>query len=1048
VGDLTAGKGVSTKACLSTALGASIGAPGGRGAASRRASLIFLAALALAITVSLGAASALADALPSVTIDAPTAVSYTSAHFSGTVNPNSGPSSASWHFELSETGEPGSFFQFDGGGEISGSQAEEADPVVVESNGEFLQPGHEYFVRLVASNEGGLNQVASGAEPFTTKVVAPPTVSIEPPTEITGTSVHMEGKINPGAPPGNPSAFYVDWRFGCTPICVPVGMHISADSSQHSVSADLTGLEPNTDYEVTLVASNAGGQASAGPVSVKTSQVPPAAQTLYAGSLGIHEATLAARVNPRNSSTTYQFEWGTDPSYGHVSPAAPQSLGSSDTSFHVVTSPLIGLAEGATYHYRVVATNSETSQTASGVDRTFTILSPSGPPTPCPNPGFRTGVASALPDCRAYEQVSPVEKNGADVLGYDTNVRAAANGQRVTFASYSGFDGAQGLRTFAPYVGSRGANGWGTSALYPPQEAKGVEFLKLSSGALGYSEQLTAAVVKLGPPSPVPGAEPGTENLYTRNLDTGAYTLLAPVGVEYLNSVGFDAGSSDFSHILFESPAKLTPEAPVDAPGAFGGAGPINLYESVGGEVRLVGILPNEEAAPEGARAGSASHFPTPVGGGGVELYYTQNTISADGTRIFWTDPSTGQLYARLNGAETVHVSASQRSEPDPEGTRAAFYRAATPDGSRVFFTSDEKLTDDSTASHLPSPSDLRENTGDLYSYDIDTNELADLTVAQSGSADVIGILGASDDGSFVYFAANGDPLADGAPSRGELFSEDLYNLYVWHDGQVGYISSLRQHTSDDFNWETNSVENTQPKTSRVTPGGRYLLFGSIARLTSYDNNGQLEFYRYDGVSHELQCVSCNPRNQTAIGGASLAAGAPQGQATVRLPPFLTNVISSDGSRVYFQTKEALVPSDGNGWTDVYEWQAGRDYLISSGQAAGDSYLGDAATNGSDVFFTTRQSMVGQDTDANVDMYDARVNGGIAAQNPPPAGAPCSGDACRTETGAAPPAAAPSSSTLNGPPNRRRHRHHGKNHRRDRHGGKHPQGRQGNGTRG
>jgi hypothetical protein len=567
---------------------------------------------------------------------------------------------------------------------------------------------------------------------------------------------------------------------------------------------------------------------------------------------------------------------------------------------------------------------------------------------------------------------------------------------------------------------------------------KGTEFLTLSPQPLGYSEQLTAAVVKLGEPSPVPGAEPGTENLYTRNLDTAAYTLLTTAGVDFVNSIGFDAGSSDFSHLLFESPAKLTPEAPVDAPGTFGGASPINLYESVDGQVRLVGILPDGEPAPEGARAGSASHFPSPVSGGGVELYYTQNTISKDGSRIFWTDPSTGQIYARLNGAETVHVSASQRSQPDPEGTRAAFFRAATPDGSRVYFTSDEKLTDDSTASHLPQASDLREHTGDLYSYDVDTNELTDLTVSQSGSANVIGVLGASDDGSFVYFAASGDPLAPGAPSEAELFKGEVDNVYVWHNGRVTYISTLSYTNSDAFNWETNAVENAQMKSSRVTPGGRYLLFGSLARLTSYDNAGQLEYYRYDGVSGELECVTCNPRSETAASGASLATGAPDGQATVRLPPFLTNVISSDGSRVFFQTKEALVPSDSNGMIDVYEWQGGRVSLISTGQAASNSYLGDVGTTGDDIFFVTRQQLVGQDTDQNIDMYDARVNGGLAAQNPAPPATLCSGDVCRPNAGAGPEAEVPSSSTLSGPPNSkpRRHRHHRKKHRRRHHHGK------------
>jgi hypothetical protein len=999
-------------------------------------------ALLLAISVSLGAASALADAPPTATIDAPT-VSYTSADFSGTVNPNGGPSPANWHFELSETGEPGSFFPFDGGGEISGSQAEEANPVAVESTREYLQPGHEYFVRLVASNEAGGNQVATEAKSFTTEAVALPTVSIEAPTEVSGTSAHVEGTINPGAPVGNPPAFDVNWYFECTPSCSYVSGQIAADSSQHTVSGELTALEPNTDYEVRLKASNAGGQASAGPVSMKTGQVAPAIEPLYAGSLGLHEATLAANVNPKNASTSYFFEWGTDTSYGNVAPATPQPLAASDDSLHIVTAPLTGLDEGTTYHFRVVATNNESSQTASGVDHAFTTMAPSGPPVSCPNSQFRGGVASQLPDCRAYEQVSPTHKNGADVLGYETNARAAANGNRVTFVSYGGFDGAQGLKTFEPYYATRGAQGWSTSALYPKQELSGPEFFRIYPQPLGYSEQLTSAAMELVGPPPVAGAESGTENLYTRNLDTGAFTLLTSVGAKYRAGVGISAGSSDFSHVLFETGAKLTPDAPIDNPEAQS-AEPVNLYESDNGQVRLASVLPNGDPAPMGGRAGFAEVTGNGIGGGGISDFFTQNTMSIDGSRVFWTDPESLQLYARIDGTETVQVSASQRTEP--EEPQPASFEGATRTGSYVFFTSGEKLTDDSTAGQGAG------NPADLYRYDIATKELVDLSVSEARSAGVVGFLGATSDGSSAYFTANGAPLAAGALDESELGfqsgEEGLVNLYQWHNGEVTYVASISRNGRDANNWERYTVNSVNPKASRISADGKYLLFSSVHRLTAYDNNGQNELYRYDGMSHILTCVTCNPRRDTATAGASIGEGAPDGQASITMPPFLTNLISEDGSRVFFQTDEALLPSDGNGRSDVYEWDEGRIQLISSGQASTDSFLGDAGLNGEDVFFTTRQELVGQDTDANTDMYDARVNGGIAAQNPPPAGAPCSGDACRPVTGAAPPVAAPSSSTLSGPPNRKRHRHHGKKHRRHHQRGKHPRGRQGNGTRG
>jgi hypothetical protein len=143
-------------------------------------------------------------------------------------------------------------------------------------------------------------------------------------------------------------------------------------------------------------------------------------------------------------------------------------------------------------------------------------------------------------------------------------------------------------------------------------------------------------------------------------------------------------------------------------------------------------------------------------------------------------------------------------------------------------------------------------------------------------------------------------------------------------------------------------------------------------------------------------------------------AGSPSIVTTPKRNAFLTRNLSEGGSRVFFQTKEALLPQDKNEQTDVYEWEregaGGADgctqtsatfsessggclYLISTGESDDPSYFGDASADGNDVFFFTRQSLVGQDRDENDDLYDARVEGGIVAQNPPPATS-CTGEGC------------------------------------------------------
>ena len=90
--------------------------------------------------------------------------------------------------------------------------------------------------------------------------------------------------------------------------------------------------------------------------------------------------------------------------------------------------------------------------------------------------------------------------------------------------------------------------------------------------------------------------------------------------------------------------------------------------------------------------------------------------MSADGSRIFWTD-NNSQLYVRENGTTTVKLNASQRTPSLGDGS--ALFRGATPDGSRVFFIDGTPLTN--------GPSD----NGGLYEYDFSNGKLTDLSPRQ-----------------------------------------------------------------------------------------------------------------------------------------------------------------------------------------------------------------------------------------------------------------------------------------------------------------------------
>jgi hypothetical protein len=138
---------------------------------------------------------------------------------------------------------------------------------------------------------------------------------------------------------------------------------------------------------------------------------------------------------------------------------------------------------------------------------------------------------------------------------------------------------------------------------------------------------------------------------------------------------------------------------------------------------------------------------------------------------------------------------------------------------------------------------------------------------------------------------------------------------------------------------------------------------------------------------------------------------------------FQSRVLPEGGSRVFFNTADALVPQDVNHAQDVYEYENGHAYLISDGTSVGGlsfSQTGaafvDASANGDDVFFITRASLVSQDTDDLVDLYDARAPHvpGEAVGFPTSASVLCEGEDCRPAGPSAPVFVLPSSTSFTG----------------------------------
>jgi DNA-binding beta-propeller fold protein YncE len=747
--------------------------------------------------------------------------------------------------------------------------------------------------------------------------------------------------------------------------------------------------------------------------------VAPVVDRELTAEVGASEAKLGALVNPGGIQTSYRFEYDTreykpgEAPHGQRTPFPEGSVGEGLES-HAVWASASGLAAGTTYHYHVVATNEV--GTAYGLDQTFTTLT--AEQAACPNEQLRGGFSQKLPDCRAYELVTLPVTSGSQ---FDGELRmayaskAAADGEALTLTTAEPRPGAP--TAGEKYVARRGAGGWSAEDIMPLESYDGVGCANYQF-AYAFSEQITKDVIQAGggsrasasgntredpescnpEGSQVVSGEPvGYENLLVRDNATRTYQLVnvAPPGVTSADA-HFKAASADLGHVIFTETSPL-------AEGARYGVE--NLYEWDEGALRLVSVLPDGTAVPGSLpeeEVTALTHTPD------------KGLVASDGSHVLFTYG--GALYDRIDGQRTVQVDEKQGgSGPSGGGS----FTAATSDGSRVFFLDCNRLTEDSTAvSAQGCHNKFNLPTGnDLYEYDLAKppgQRLTDLSVDHEGSdalgADVQRVtpLGGHDS-SYVYFVAKGvlasntreftngegNTVVEGAEAGKE-------NLYMWNGSKTTFIAAGVEYSSF-------GIEQT-------SPDGKWLAFESRNSLTGYDDaaleSQSAELFLYSAATGQLACASCNPTGEPAIRGGGVAR---RGEALGELfGLFPTRHLLTDAGQVFFETTEALVPSDTNGQRDVYEYEGGGAHLISSGTSSFETALESVSESGNDVFFRSNQQLVPQDNqEGQLVTYDARVAGGFPAPASPP---PCTtADACRTPVAPQPSIyGAPASQTFSG----------------------------------
>jgi hypothetical protein len=749
---------------------------------------------------------------------------------------------------------------------------------------------------------------------------------------------------------------------------------------------------------------------------------PPAIEDDYVASVAAEAATVEALIKPGfTTDTTYQVEYGTGTcSAGgceNLAPATPAPLGGGAVNSGIPTGPVLlaGLLPGVTYHYRFRAENEVTTEKASGPvfgeEGTFRTFLPLQVTPGCSNAALRTGASAGLPDCRAYEMVSPVDKEGGETLtlpnvpGFPAGIdQGAVSGDALTYSSYRAFADPEAAPFTSQYIARRDPGaGWSSESISPPRE-KPLPNPSLDTEFLLFSKDLSNSWLTsdFDPPLTEEAID-GYRGLYRRDNDAGTYEVQCPVEPPETGSGEFrlepQGASADGSHVVFRANDKLTPDAL---------AGVTQVYECIDGtELRLVGVLPEDGgASPGGSSAGVAAGG---MGGFGLYVNNVAGAVSDDGSRIFWTAAANGPgpLHVRIGGTKTVEIAA----------VSSARFRAASPDGARVLYTTAAGLFEASVGDESASSTLI---AGNLY-----------------------GFMGASEDAQLVYFVS-GEDLDDGGSAVAG--KPNLYLYEAEADAYV-FIAELSAQDADEVPVDTTtpllSPVSLSPahRSSRVTPDGLHAAFTSTALLTGFDNTDPVsgkkdaEVFLYDAAAGELLCVSCNPANAQPR-GENIATPADPLWAAAHLPPWTnqhhaSRLLSENGSRLFFQAFDRLALEDTNGVQDVYQWEApgtgtctetsptyssangGCVDLVSSGRSKQRSTFVDASADGRDVFFKTAESLWPLDPGL-IDIYDARIGGGFSP--PPPPVEPCQAGAnCQQRDPA--PGYSPPASSIAGPGN-------------------------------
>ena len=627
-----------------------------------------------------------------------------------------------------------------------------------------------------------------------------------------------------------------------------------------------------------------------------------------------------------------------------------------------------------------------------------------------------------MPDCRAYEIASASFAGGTTIFpAAGPNTGQASQPARIAFGGSFGAIPGTGdpINTMNDlYVATRSTTGWSTryigrgatktQQMGGPPEAGMIELSNQSPDKSQRGTQATpdmSRILSWDDGKPVYGAFTGSNAPYVWDASTNALLDRWPSNLDQIEGgekfLGKPIASADFSHLAFSSdvvfaeggtasvPPSLIPQQPDEMKYRAWDA---SVYDNntVTGEVEL------------------ASRRTDGTGFSGIPL-----AISTDGTRILisegpgsiFNEPA--PLMVRIDGERTDEIA----------DAHPVTFVGTTADGRTVYFTSPDPLTGD----------DL-DTSVDLFMWDEDSAEPVTRVSfgngGASGNSDSCNVTWAEKCGleltSFKQYASmkggqGGNGVTDGfiASESGDIYFQSpeqldgargefgQVNLYLYRGGEVRFVATMDSTPLCTKQLDSTTCSEGPVARMQVTPDGSHVAFITPSQITSYDNAGKGQMYRYETATDRLICVSCKrgggPPTSDVIGSQN-------------------GLFIADDGRTFFSTDDAIVRQDTNGVIDVYEYTGGRPQLLTTGigEGTGKKFTGftglyaipglvSVSADGVDAYFATLDQLVTQDHNGEqLKIYDARTNGGFPADQPPPN---CeAADECHGPDSSAPPA--------------------------------------------